>query len=369
MQKNKGKASSKESVVSKSDDKIKVTVLKREPQINGWHTNSVTFKIKNINYVILNTIKRTILQSIPIYAFDPDYMTVVDTENKNMINTACGVSFLTCLPIINKSYKKMVINNDESLLNQVLQLEKDAIDILDKELKLSYTEIEALKEKQELDKINNLHIELNFKNILDNKSQNQLNIREFTTDDAKYFINGSEIPSIYPAPITLIKLKPGEEYIATLVAKLNIAMHNSIYRACAACYYEEINESEYNFTIESMRQISEEDIAKRACKIINIKLDHLENILKSSINDEFNVKGTINIPYNNHTIGNLISRAIQEHSHTKFCGYKQNHLNINEIILDYLTDGTSIKIIINESFKNYKNIFELIYAQFDKLVE
>ena len=344
---------------NKSSDLVNITLIKRTEEINGMHTNSLKLKFKGsqVNNVLINTLRRVSKELIPIYAFDTENIKV--EESTNMVNTSTKVLYLTNIPIINTKKK---ILNDERFLEKVLDLEIKAFDKDIKKSNLTVREQEELERKKADDRFNNLNMVINLKNETDE-------MKYYTTDDVEYFLKGDKIDTIYKRPLFLLQLKPGEVYKATCVSTLNIGLYNAIYESCAECTFDMINENEYDFYIESCRQISEEDILIRAAKILIIKIDSLEKKFKTNLKKELYYEGEILLEYSNHTIGAFITRAIQDHPNISFCGYMMKHLDISEITLKYLTkDNTkTILDIISEVFKDRKDLLLSIISQIEKI--
>lgn len=342
-------------------DLVKIIFLNRTDQINGMHTNSIKFKLQGsqVNNVLVNTIRRVCKELIPIFAFDND--NIIVEESTNMVNTSTKVIYLANIPIINKSYKNKVVVNDERYLEKVIDLETKAFDKDLKKSAITIREQEEIEKKKTEEKFNNLNMVLNFTN-----ETNQ--IQYYTTDDVEFYLKGERIESIYPRPLALLQLKPGETYKATCIATLNIALYSAIYESCAQCTFEHITDNEYDFYIESSRQISEEDILIRACKILIIKLDDLEKKLNTELKKDVYYEGDIIIPHANHTIGAFITRGIQDHPQIQFCGYMMDNLDINEINLKYkLKDNKkSILDIIKEVFEEQKQLLLHIISEINK---
>jgi len=57
-----------------------------------------------------------------------------------------------------------------------------------------------------------------------------------------------------------------------------------------------------------------------------------------------------------HTLGNLLSRILQDHDNIIFAGYKMDHLLINDVSINYKTNGAkNINDILNLSIKDIIN--------------
>jgi DNA-directed RNA polymerase subunit L len=357
--------------------KIDANIIIKEKQnsIDGFNNNYILFQIKgkDINYIICNTIRRTILTLVPSYAFDPD--NIIIEKNTSVYNNDYMRLRLSNMPIINQTYKKdkMIIKNDDSILEEVLELEIEA-NTSNFENKNILTKEEEEKKKEYRTKLlNNLNLNISAKN-------ESSSIMSITTDNIKFSINNKDIKSIYPNPILIIKLKPeqplvhiqGEEFRATCIASLNIPLKNAIYSSCNICSYDEIDTNTFEFKLSSMRQISEETIVIHACKIIIIKLEKLKekiiNAIKLQNNEQALIEAKLIISNENHTLGNLLTRIIQEHPDIIFCGYNIDHLYVNELTLRYKTNGKNIIDIIDKSINYLISLYKHLILQIEKLL-
>jgi DNA-directed RNA polymerase subunit L len=349
-----------------------IVIKKKQESINGYNNNYVLFTIngKDINYIIINTIRRTILTLVPTYAFDPE--NIIIEKNTSVYNNDYMRLRLSSIPLINKSYdpNKMIIKNDSSILYKVLYLEEE-MNTINYENKNNLTKEEEQKKKENLKKIlDNLQINIDAKN-------NSSDIISITTDDVKFTIDNNQIKSIYPNPILILKLKPeqsrlhfkSEEFKATCISSLNIPLKNAIYLSCL-CSYEEVEPTKFEFKICSTRQISEEMIINHACKIIIMKLEKIKNKIINAINNhkssEVLNEAQLIIENENHTMGNLITRVIQDHPDIEFCGYNVDHLYINDLTLRYKTNGKSIIDILEISINYLINIYKHLIKQIEK---
>lgn len=354
--------------------KIDANIIIKEKQESkdGYNNNYVLFKIsgKEINYIIVNTIRRTILTLVPSYAFDPD--NIIIEKNTSVYNNDYMKLRLSNIPVINPSYEKMIIKNDLSSLENILELEEIA-NIINFENKNTLTKEEEEKKKEfQTNLLNNFQIHI----IASNETNNILPI---TTDDVKFMINNKEIKTVYPLPILILKLKPaeprihikGEEFKATCYASLNIPLKNAIYLSCNICSYDEIDKNTFEFKLSSMRQISEKMIINYACNIIIIKLNKIKEKIINAIHkykdDKVLYEAELIIENENHTMGNVITRVIQDNPDIEYCGYKIDHLYINELTLRYKTNGKSIVEILESSIDYLINLYKHLLKQIDKL--
>ena len=351
-----------------------IVIKKKQKSINGFNNNYVLFTIngKDINYITLNTLRRVILTLVPTYAFDPE--NIIIEKNTSVYNNDYMRLRLSSMPLINPSYEsnKMIIKNDYSILDKVLELEEDA-NTINYENKNSLTKEEETKKKEKFKQIlDNLQINIDAKN-------DTSDILSITTDTSvKFTIDNKQIKSIYPNPILVLKLKPeqsrlhikGEEFKATCISSLNIPLKHANYLSCL-CSYEEVDLNKFELKICSFRQISEEAIVNHACKIIIMKLEKIKekiiNDIKKQNNDKALIEAKLTIVNENNTMGNLITRVIQDHPDIEFCGYNVDHLYVNELTLRYKTNGKSIIDILETSINYLINLYNHLIKQIEKL--
>lgn len=383
---------SKSKKTQQSDINIKVIDFSK---IDDTYYNYLVLNISgsDINYVIINTLRRVIMELIPIYAFEESNIEI--SKNTSINNNDYMRLRLSLLPIFS-------IENPIETIRQSERLEYDA-NISKFEKKIEDINIIAEKEQAyKLEKAQNFIININCKNTTSN-------ILCVTTShpDIRYYYKTKMITSPYIRPVLIIKLKPGEEFIASLTSTLGISLSNSNFRPTAVCAYSEESENSFNFNIESLKQLTEIEIIIRACQIIVIKLNNFLEIFSNKIKsyvseqniDDFNlenqsknstsesesttesairntsddvleqhrIKGLINIENESHTFGNLLSRLLQDHPAILFAAFKIDHLLIKELTLAYKTDGTDIIIILEEIINRGKSIFENISNKLEKI--
>jgi len=344
--------------MSKKD--INIKVLEKRGTINGLGSNFFKFKLSgsDINYVIVNTIVRIGLSLVGSYTFNPDFITI--ERNTSIFNNDQMRLRISNIPIINKDYKNMIVPNNSDLVSKCIDLEIEANTSIFQTKKDNLEELELIETKKK-ELLNNLNMSIEARNRTND-------IMDVTTNEkyTSFFLNDKKIPDIYPHEVLIIKLKPGEDFICSAIADFNIPMINSIYASTSIFSYEEVNDNEFNMVLESQRQIEEEEIVKRCCYIAIKKLQNIEKILleklvtASVINPEAEYNAEINIENENHTLGNLLTRGLQDHPKIAFCGYKIDHPEINELVIKFKTEGKSFSGILKDTVKNLCETFELI---------
>ena len=305
---------------------IKISSVTKKEFKNGNTDNYYHIKIsgKDINHVLVNTLRRVSLDLIPVHAFNSK-----DTNIK--LNTS-------------------VYNNDQI------------------RLKLSILPIYEIDNNITLiDEINNIQMNNFTENSLDKlqiffqKKNDGKDLMYFTTDDCKFYKGGKKIESIYKRPVLIVPLQPGQMIEGDCKSSIGIGLHNGIYRAVQICCYEELSENEYLFKIETRGELKEPEILRRACLIVENKIKLLKEKFSSK-----EIEGTeleLSLINEDHTLGNLLTYYLQEHKSVVYAGYKIDHpLQIpKEVNITIKSNGSKkMKTIILDTFDLIESKFKLL---------
>lgn len=371
-------------------DNIVIKVDEYE-KIDDSYNNYLKLSISGtaINNVVLNTLRRTIIELVPTYAFDKKDIDI--TKNTSIYNNDYMRLRLCHFPIFG-------IDNNRDTIKRYSDLEYDAnISMFEKKIE-DLTILQQKEDAERAEKSQNFIMSVNIKNT----TNDVLNV---TTDDqfVKFYYKARLIESPYRQKLLIIKLKPGEEFRCTATSTLNIGLKSANFMPNAVCVFSEPeqNSDVYKFNIESLKQISEKEILIRGCLIVENKLNHFleiitnkiieykseklsdgynltdsdsESITESAIRNTYDevleqhhIKGMINIENESHTFGNLLSRFLQDHPAILFAGYKIDHLLVKELTIGYKTDGSDIVTILNEIVEKATNVFKHIREALEKL--
>lgn len=364
---------------------ISVKLLDQNDEKDGLETSMcvLEFSGKDINYVITSTIRRVIMSLLPTYAFHINNMKF--NKNTSVFNNDyLGLRFSN-YPIyfkkdINKKYIDLKKLNEVSVISPSSTI--DNFQILEYKANLGSAEIDRTAEITEKVNINdNLTIVINVKN-----TSNVVMDVMTNTHGVKFYYKSEQISHIYNVPLLLVQLQPDQELSCTMISDLNIAMYHATYRPCSLCYVTESrnenNEPLFKFKLMSKRQISEKDMFIRACKIIKQKTLHAkkifqENITKYKLKDN-NIHtdditshyriGRIIIEGEQHTMGNLLSKYLQDNKNIRYAGYKVNHPNINTCEIYYESE-INILDVIEEVSNTIIDIYDNIQTQIENLGE
>ena len=327
---------------------INIKQVKYQESINNLENNylELNFDGKDVNYQILNIIRRILLRYIPIYAFDSNLIKI--KKNNSVLNNDMLKLRLNNLPVLLSNLKNNL--NTEDNINKIYELENKKFNYNDE---------------------NSIMMYMNVKNI-----ENE--IKHITTNDVEFKMNdGTIIEStiLYKRPILLISLRKDEEVILTVKTSLNISLNDSKWLAIKTpCNYIENDENNYNIIIRSRRQITEKECLKRCINIIINKIKSIEENIITEINKIKKKKyikeiyeGDILIQDEDSSFGNIITYYLQLDKNIEFAGYKVESYLKMDIIISFKTSGIDIIKIFNNVIEKILNLFNNIYKQIEKI--
>jgi len=259
---------------------------------------------------LINTLRRGCLEYIPVLAF--------------------------CNESINIEKSTSVFNNDYMRLRlsqMIIPNLKIEIDSLQDEYwhDINYSDPKRLRHPDDKD-LYEIYINV------ENTTPNKMNV---TTNHLKLYLNGEEIKkfdSKYPELI--IQLRPKEIFNCHMIAVLGIAKRNNIWSAIGSCYYSEINDNKFLLTLESTGQISEYESIYKACISIIERMKNNKEKLKELFNDKkLSERMEITLVGEDHTVGLLINKYLQDHTDVSFSGLAKKDLLVDEISIIYVTNN------------------------------
>jgi DNA-directed RNA polymerase alpha subunit len=148
-----------------------------------------------------------------------------------------------------------------------------------------------------------------------------------STNDAKFYYDEKQIASPYKVPIPIVKLQPNQEIAFSAITKIGTEEEHAMFTPVCICVYKKINDNEFDFIIESRGQITEKRIIQVALINIERKIRNfikLFNENKITVEPENKQLGLIIVNNEDHTLGNLISRGMQQHNNVSFAGNQVN---------------------------------------------
>ena len=153
---------------------------------NSFNQNfvNIQFSGKSMNHIIMNSIRRAILDEVPSNAFNPDKMII--SENSSVYNNDYLRNRFEQFPLIGVD-KKLDLDEYE-------KIRKGKVEIRDED------------EEENIDEESLITLYCD----KENKTDDYMSI---TSDDVEFYMKDKLIDSIYKSPILICKLKPGEKKI------------------------------------------------------------------------------------------------------------------------------------------------------------
>lgn len=287
---------------------------------------------KNVNYTIINSLRKVCIDQIPIYAFDRKKIKIL--KNSSVYDNTDMEVRLSQLPI--KRIKPNVIYLPTKYYKNV--------------------HFGDPKLERHLDDNIDIEFYLNVKNSGTEK------VCYITTDDLRISINNNTIKNddmyIKKEPITLIQLRPEEEFECSMKSVLAVGELNANFNSSNS-YYEEINENHYIFNIESSGQMDEYELLTRGIDIIIEKF----KIIKENIqNSQYETIKTEN---------NSIRLEMSNEDHT--CAGPLNYVlqNMKEVIFSgiFLPNFMEKKIVLTCVFNKNHDMINVFSDSIDKTIE
>lgn len=299
---------------------------------------------KNMNHVIVNSIKRIIQSDVPIYSFD----NFTITHNDSVFNNNYVKNHIRNIPVWGIENKlEQYIDNDkkenEEIFDETTGIIKDDVDL-------------TTNKETDYSSLNKLTMYVDFEN-----KKNE--IVHVTTDQCIFYYKEGMIKSPYYNPVQIVKLQPNQRIKLSAQANPGTNDISAIYSATSACYFNENSETDYDFIIESRGQISEIRIIQIGLKLIIKKLDKfLQNLPKSK-----GMEGILKIENEDHLLGNLLTYQMHQMNSVRFCAYTTPHPLNKEIHIDYKLNAGNINTIFKEVVSYYENIFSNIEKEILKI--
>lgn len=325
----------------------------------GYSRLEFTLSGPNMNYIVANTIRRTIFNDVPIYVFD---------EFKFDKNTS----------IFHNNYLKL------RLRNMPVWTIENTVDFIENVNPKKQQEVEYDENPDENTEAGD-DVELEVEKTLNSSTLKQLTmyvnyknksngIVTVTTADAKFYYEEKQIPSPYKTAIPIVKLQPGQEIAFSAITRIGVEQEDAMFSAVCVNFYKQINENEFQFAIESRGQITEKrivqvaliNIERRIRSFIKLLLDDkkAESKIKSEESDK---DGIIIVNNEDHTLGNLIARGLQIHDKVEFAGYNLPHPLAKKVHFHYKLKSGNIKKIVEEVVDYYSELFSAIKKQVDSI--
>jgi len=330
------------------DGPIDIRMKKLSTELDTFRYN---LKGKTMDVSVSNAIRRTILQLIPIYGFNRKNIFIEHEKCKYMYNNDLIYNQIETLPIYNIA-NYFDLEDPETFLPEETQ--HAVFGNFSQERIPSRTETQ---ENDERKKIFNIELMLN---VL-----NETNDNMFVTTHQAVLKIDNKISNSYKKhkAISIIVLKPGEEIHLRAVANLNISLEDAAYEATTNVVSKEISTSEYEIIYETLNQLPTDIIFTKACTIMSKKLEKLQKYIEDEYSHpEIDSNGHIEIQLygETHTLGFLLSRALQKCDLVDKAGYYLPSPFINNVVIHYVTSKKNPIQVCIKVIKYLRRLFDHI---------
>lgn len=289
---------------------------------------------QSVDNSVVNAIRRTILDSIPIYGFSRVNTYIEVEKSLHMYNNDLLYNLIETLPIFDVPSYFDLENPEIYLPNEVMK--KLFSNFLREEYSVVNGEVNT--DEEDLNK-KMLKIEFSM-----NKKNNTSAHIFVNTHDAILRIDGI-VQNSYKnrEPICIMVLKPNEEISFRTEANLGIAQIHASYEATTNAIHDELSPTKYHLWYETLGQLSKYDIYSKACTILRKKLENLKKFIETNYEEEkdYSKKIEIEIYGEDHTIGLLVATILQKCKFVKDAGYAVVHPFSDQVIITYKLDETS----------------------------
>lgn len=263
------------------------------------HYLNLLFEGDDFNPKIVNMIRRVCTNDIPVYAYAPGLINIIE-------NTSIA---------FNNDMMKL----DLSLL-PIYDIDPDLYELDDEYwYNVNYSDKERKRHPNE----KTIEFFLSYHN-------NSSDIVRVTTNDAQIYVNGEQV-EMYDKkyPISLIKLKGNQSFKCHMRGVLGTAERRddgALWKSCKRVLYWPTDKGEYEFKVFGNEMYSEYNLLIKSCKFI---ISKLEKIKKMILDKEIVPERTIEFILENedHTMGEPINYELQDHEDITFSGFsKADHL-------------------------------------------
>jgi len=281
---------------------------------------------KSIDNSVINALRRTILMSIPIYAFHRSNIFIEVEKSRNMYNNDLIYNLIETLPIYD-------IPNYFDLENPEIFLPTDVLkNLFGNFIQESYDDPAVPDDQIDSNKkLFKIELSINTKN-------NTGSDKFITTHDTVLKIDG-KISNSYAnrKPICIMVLKPTEEISLRAEANLGISKMYASYEATTNAIHNEITPMKYHLWYETLGQLDKNMIFTKACIILTKKMELLRQYIKNKFTEERDKSETIEIQLHgeDHTLGNLLATVLQKCDFIEKAGYYMPHPFIDQITVAY----------------------------------
>ena len=260
----------------------------------------LVFSGKDMSNVIVNSLRRVLTDNIPMYAFPPEAIDIIENTSKAVNNTQMKLH-LSNLPILDVRTDLVFLH--ESYWKNV-----------------NHADPERIRHPSE--KIIEMYI---------THYNNTNEISTVTSDDIKMYIDGEEHhPYSTKHKWKIVNMKPGQTLKCHARATLGVGENHAIWFGASNSISTIEPDGKYKLVVRSNGQVPIYDLVEKAVKFLIKKMESIGIELTRRIDSkELEEKSVVffQLDGEDHTVGGLLNEEFQSHPDIMFCGLsKPNHL-------------------------------------------
>ena len=283
----------------------------------------------NIDYSIINAIRRTIMMSIPVYSFHRSNIQIDSEKSYNMYNNDLLYNQIETLPIFDiPNY--FDLEDPQTYLPTEIMKRIFGTFVQDTTEDTGQTRSNEETKEDAKKKLLKIELTISLKNTTETS-------KFVSTHDAILKINGKTSNSYQNRkPISIIVLKPREELHLKAEANLGISKMSAIYEATTNAIHRELSPTKYELEYETLEQLDKNVIYTKALTILIKKLEALRKFIKETYPErEKTEKVEIQLYGEDHTLGNLLATILQKCEYIIRAGYVMPHPFVDQVNIVY----------------------------------
>lgn len=275
---------------------------------NGLSKSQLVLECTDTNVIMLNTLRRIMLQYVPTYAF-----------------TSEGI-------MIEKTGPTTRVFDNDYMRVRLAQVTLQGLDNVPDYLPEKYWENVVYsnpdREKHPKDDV----IYEMFINAV-NSNNTVLNVTT-ESDYVNVYKDGVRVDKPFGKidPMLLIQLRKDEDFKCRMVAMLGVGIVHNIWCPVSNAFYEEVKDNIFKFTIESNGQFDEYVVLLKACVVLREKFNAIKEVISTATSILDKQTATIKLQ-ENHTIGGIFNYYLQSNKNIAFSGLAKPDMLVNEIVI------------------------------------
>ena len=320
---------------------IKVIQLKKQ-EFKDLQASRLELEItgKTVTASIVNSLRRLCYSSVPTYAFPTESINIEE-------NTS----------VYNSDYMRLRLSQltYPNLRNSIVFLPEKYWKNVDYSIKG--------REKYEKDTL--------IAEMYLNKTNDTFNNIDVTTNDLEIFEDGERVSKYDKQhPLLLVKLRPKQSLKFKSELMLGVGAINDVFASVANAYHEEISKNKYKMTIESQGQMDEYEALHKACKIMQILMKGLKDIIGDTYNDVEIAKQDrliLKIENQDYSIGSVLNEFLQLNGNIIFSGISKPDHFVQEFFIKIQTKKPNPIKYVFETIDHVVNIYSELEKQMLRL--